>query len=450
MPNRFKIIIFLLSIYCCNNLYSQGQVVDQVVAIVGGNIVKLSDIETQYNQMRLQGNANETNTSKCQILENILFNKLLLNQAKLDSVVVSDEQVENELDRRLRYYISQFGSKDKFEEFYKKSVIDFKDEFREIIRNQMLVQMMEGNITDNIKVTPTEVKKFFENIPIDSIPLIEAEYEIGHIVKKPVISKAEKEIVKQRLSELRERIIKGEKFASLAVLYSEDPGSANKGGELGQFGRGEMYPEFEAAAFNLKSPNEVSEIVETKAGYHILQLIERRGDYVNVRHILMQPKVSPYELQKAKTFLDSVYTVIKDSSLTLEKAAMLFSDDLNKNNGGMLVNPATGNTKFGADDIDPSLFFVIDKLKVGEFSNPVIMKDSDGKQAYRIVYLKTRTSPHRANLKDDYDKIQNAALEQAKNNAIKKWVNQKISKTYIKIFDEFQNCKFENNWLVKL
>lgn len=443
------LLLILIALNCSIEVIAQGQVVDQVVAIVGGNIVKLSDIETQYNQMRLQGNLNENNSSKCQILENILFNKLLLNQAKLDSVVVSDEQVENELDRRLRYYISQFGSKEKFEEFYKKTVIDFKDEFREIIRNQMLVQMMEGNITDNIKVTPAEVKKFFENIPVDSIPLIEAEYEIGHIVKKPIISKAEKEIVKQRLSELRERILKGEKFASLAVLYSEDPGSATKGGELGLFGRGEMYPEFEAAAFSLKNPNEVSEIIETKAGYHILQLIERRGDYVNVRHILMQPRVSPYELQKAKNYLDSVYTVIKDSSISLEKAAMLFSDDLNKNNGGLLVNPSTGNSKFGADDIDPSLFFVIDKLKIGEYSNPVIMKDSEGKQAYRIVYLKSRTSPHRANLKDDYDKIQNAALEQAKNTALKKWINQKISKTYIKIFDEYQKCKFENNWLLK-
>lgn len=446
---KIKAFIILITLFISGSSVAQNQIIDQVVAIVGANIVKLSDIEIQYNQMKAQGNLIGGDNAKCNILESTLFTKLMINQAKLDSVVVADEQVESELDRRLRYYIAQFGSKDKFEEFYKKTTLEFKDEFREIIRGQMVAQMMEGNITENIKVTPNEVRKYYDEIPKDSIPLIDAEYEIGHIVRQPEISKEEMEVIKQRLEELRERILKGEKFASLAVLYSEDPGSASKGGELGLFGRGEMFSEFEAAAFSLKQPDEVSKVIKTKAGYHLLQLIERRGEFVNVRHILLMPKVSPYQLGKAKNYLDSVYQVIKDSAMSFETAALKFSDDANKNNGGLIVNPNSGTTKFGADDVDPSVFFVVDKLKIAEYSKPVVMKDADGKQAYRIIYLKTRTTAHRANLKDDYDKIQNAALENAKAKAVKKWINEKIAKTYIKIFDDYKNCTFENNWLKK-
>lgn len=444
-------IIFLTLVFAFLSITAKAQdvIIDQVVAIVGGNIIKVSDIEQQYNQMQIQGNLKGGDNVKCSILENILVSKLMLNQAKVDSVVVGEEQVESELERRIRYYISQVGSKEKFEEYYKKSVNEFKDEFRDNIRNQMLVQMMEGNITESKKVTPSEVKKFYDEIPSDSIPLINAEYEIGQIIRQPVISKAEKEVVKQRLNELRERILKGEKFASLAALYSEDPGSAKKSGELGLFGRGEMFPEFEVAAFNLKTPDQVSNVIETKAGYHILQLIERRGDFVNVRHILLMPKVSPYELQKAKLYLDSVLVIIKDSSMNFEKAALKYSDDPSRNNGGIMVNPNGGNSKFGADDIDPSLFFIIDKMKVGDISNPIVMNDNDGKQAFRIVYLKSRSSAHRANLKDDYDKIQNATLERIKGNAIKKWINDKIEKTYIKFYDNYKDCKFENVWVKK-
>jgi peptidyl-prolyl cis-trans isomerase SurA len=248
---------------------------------------------------------------------------------------------------------------------------------------------------------------------------------------------------------LRERILKGESFSALAALYSEDPGSAKKSGELGLFGRGEMFPEFEAAAFNLKNPDEISNVIETKAGYHILQLIERRGDFVNVRHILLMPKVSPYELQKAKFYLDSVLTIINDSAMDFGRAAMKFSDDPSKNNAGIMVNPNSGNSKFNAEDIDPGIFYAIDKMKVGDMSKPIIMTDLDGKQAYRIVYLKSHTTAHRANLKDDYDKIQNAALERSKTEAIKKWLNSKLEKTYVKLFDTYKDCKFDNMWVKK-
>ncbi len=445
---KLKYFILILSFFVLStlNTFSQGKVIDQIVAIVGSNIIKLSDIENQYLQMRAQGNFVSGDSSKCSILENMLFSKLLLNQAKLDSLVLTDEQVESEMERRLRYYVAQFGSKEKFEEFYKKSIIEFKAEFKDIVKNQMLVQRMEEKITENVKVTPLDVKKYFNEIPKDSIPLIESEYEIGHIVRQPFVSKEEKAYTKQRLEELRERIVKGEKFSSLAVLYSEDPGSAKKGGELGLYGRGELYPEFEAAAYGLKK-DEISPVIETKAGFHIIQLIERRGDYINARHILFTPKVSPYQLGKAKAYLDSIYTVIKDSAMQFSKAAMRYSDDLNKNNNGMIVNTATGNTKFSAEEVDPTIFFTIDKMKPGEISKPVLMKDSEGKQAYRILYLKNRTSPHKANLQSDYDKIQNAALERAKGEVVKKWTNEKIRKTYINIFEPYNKCKFDNNWL---
>ncbi len=445
---KIILVTFILA-FVASLTKAQDVIIDQVVAIVGGNIVKISDIEQEYNQMKLQGNLKGGDNVKCMILENIMVSKLMLHQAKVDSVVVEDEQVEVELDRRLRYYIGLHGSKEKFEEYYKKSISEFKDEFRDNIRNQMIIQMMEGKITEAVKVTPSEVKRFFDKIPSDSIPLINAEYEIGQIIRQPAISKAEKEVVKQRLNELRERIIKGEKFASLAALYSEDPGSAKRSGELGLFGRGEMFPEFEAAAFNLKTTDEVSNVIETKAGFHILQLIERRGDFVNVRHILLMPKVSPYELMKAKFYLDSVNTIIKDSAMSFEKAALKFSDDPSKNNGGIMVNPNSGNSKFLVDDIESSLFYVIDKMKVGDVSTPIMMNDNDGKQAYRMVYLKSFSPAHRANLKDDYDKIQNATLERAKGDAVKKWINDKSAKTYIKFYETYKDCKFENEWVKK-
>ncbi len=439
-----KKILILLVLVISVFQFAQAQVLDQVVAIVGGKIVKLSDIENQFQQAKLQG-VLLGEKDKCQILENLMVSKLLINQAELDSIVVDDQQIESEMDRRLRYYIAQFGSRDKFEEFYKKSVLEFKNEFREIIRGQKMEQEMEGKITGSVTVTPSDVKKYFNNQDPDSIPLVPAEYEIGQIVRQPKIGQEEKEKVRQKLTELRDRILKGENFASLAVLYSEDPGSAKKGGELGSHGRGEFYPEFEAMAFSLQK-DEISPIVETKAGFHILQLIDRKGDYVNVRHILIMPKVSVYDLANAKNFLDSVYTLIKEKKITIEEAAAKFSDDPSGKNGGMMINSSSGNSRFSAEELDPSVYFVVDKLQQGEVSQAVPMKDEEGKQAYRLLYLKLRTSPHKANLKDDYDKIQNATYEKAKLDALNKWIGEKIKTTYVKIFDEYKKCSFQQNW----
>ncbi len=375
----------------------------------------------------------------------MLYQKLLLNQAELDSVEVSDGQVEAEMDRRIRHYISMIGSPEKFEEYYQKTILEFKEELREQVRELIRVETVQQTITSGVNITPSEVRSFFRKIPNDSLPLINSEVEMAQIVKLPPINYEETEKVKNKLREFRLRVINGESFATLAILYSEDPGSAKSGGELGLFGRGEMFPAFEAAAFTLKS-GEVSEIVETEAGYHILQLIERRGEYVNVRHILLRPKVSPLDLAKAKIELDSIAQLISQGEYTFEESVVKFSDDPSKNNGGLLINPMTGTSLFDSDQMDPKVFFVIDKLDVKEISTPVQFQTQDGKDAYRILYLKGRTDPHQANLKQDWDKIQEWALEDKKQDAIGEWIQTKSETTYIKINEEFDDCVFLNTW----
>lgn len=419
---------------------NKGKVIDQIVAVVGDNIITQSEIEVQYSQYLAQTNNADASQSleiKCQILNDMLFQKLLLNQAKIDSLTVSEGQVTAELDRRIKYFINQIGSQEKLEEYYKKSIVEIKSEFKELIRNQLLSQQMQSAITKDVSITPSEVRSYFESIPKDSVPLINAEVEIGHIVREPKLSEEEKKEVYDRLTVFRERVLKGENFAALATLYSEDIMSAKKGGELGFVSRGDLVPEFESAAFSLK-PGEISKIIETQYGYHIIQLIERRGEQVNVRHILLKPRFSAESLQKSKLFLDSIYNLLEKDSLTFAKAALLYSDDAEtKNNGGLMVNPQTGTTHFEPSQLDPTLFFHIDKLKIGEYSKPVLIQSPDGKQSYRILYLKSRTEPHRANLKEDYQKIQSSALAEKQNTILKKWVREKQSSTSINLKKEY-------------
>jgi len=424
-----------------------GTVVDEVVAVVGSKPVLLSDIENQYLQYRAQGgirgSAKET---KCHIMESSLFSKLLLNQAELDSVEVTDKQVDGELERRIRYYIQQIGSKEKLEEYFKKPLHEIKEELRGVISDQMKVEMTQQKITKDIKITPSEVRNFFNELPIDSIPLVNTEYIIGQIIRKPKVGLAEEIEVKEKLRTLRKRIMNGESFSTLAVLYSEDPGSAAKGGEVGLFGRGELYPEYEAAAFKLK-PGEISDIVKSKAGYHIIQLIERRGDFINTRHILLMPKVSPFELAKASKELDSVYTLLQKGSLSFEEAVQKISDDPNKINGGLMINPQSQNNRWDPEQLDPKVLYAVDKLEPGQFSKPMIYKSDDDKDAYRILYLKERTKPHRANIKDDYDRLQNWALDKKKSEALREWVGRKLAETYIRISAEYKECVYQQEWI---
>ncbi|MDO9511805.1 MAG: peptidylprolyl isomerase [Bacteroidales bacterium] len=446
-----KVLFFLLSLAFSITISAQDEqstpkMVDEVIAVVGSKIILHSDIENQYIQYRMQGSIRgSAQETKCAILEGLLYSKLLINQAEVDSVVVGDKQVDTEVDRRVRYFIQQIGSKEKLEDYYKKPLFQIKEDLKEIIADQMRVEMVQNNITKTVTITPSEVRAFYKAQPSDSIPMINTEYVIGQIVKKPKVSLAQEIEVKEKLRALRRRVLDGESFNTMAILYSEDPGSAAKGGEVGLYGRGELYPEFEAVAFKLKE-GEISDIVQSKAGFHIIQLIERRGEYVNTRHILITPKVSPDELAKSATMLDSIYNLIQDGSITYDDAVLKFSDDPGKNNGGLLINQATGTIRFSHDQLDPKALYVVDKLEAGKISKPIPYKSDEGQDAYRILYLKEKTKPHRANLREDYDKIQTWAQEHKKDKVIDTWVNERINNTYIRIQDEFKSCTFKLGW----
>lgn len=449
---KFNIIlIFLLLTF--SNLEKliaqpQGETIDKIVAIVGNNKILYSEVESQYWQLVMQGSP-QSDELRCSIFEELLLQKLLLNQAQIDSITVSESQVEGELDRRIRYFIYQLGSKEKLEEFYGKSVLEIKEEFRDLIRDQILIQTMQGKITENVKVTPAEVRRYFMGLHPDSIPLIESTYEIGQLVIVPQVSDEERAILKAKLEGLRERIVKGENFQAMAVLYSEDPGSSKKGGELGMFGRGEMFPEFEAAAFGLKTPGEVSPVIETKVGFHLLQLIERKGDYVNVRHILLISKASPIALFNTKLKLDSIYNDILAGKISFAEAVNKYGIENLQSQDGIMVNSYSGNSRFTAEELnqmDPSIFFTIEKLEVGQVSKPVAFQTEEGKDAYRLLYLKSRTKPHKANLEEDYNTIQEIALQKKKLKAMQQWVNEKKGNTYVKIMEEFQGCLFNYDW----
>jgi peptidyl-prolyl cis-trans isomerase SurA len=430
-------------------ILAQDKVVDRIIAVVGQNMVLESDIESQYLQAKMQGSIEgASRTVKCQILENMLLENVLLNQAELDSTQVSDSEVEQSLDQRLHYFITQFGSQEKLEEYYGKTILEIKEEFRSLVKNNMLVQEVQKNITKNVFVTPSDVKDFYRQMPTDSVPLISAKVEMRQIVKIPPVSLEQKVMIKEKLRDLRRRVMEGENFATLAILYSEDPGSAAKGGEIGFFGRGELYPEYEAAAFKLKE-GEVSEVIESKAGFHIIQLIERKGDYINTRHILLQAKPSPLDLENARTSLDSVLVKIRNGEITFEAAAEKYSDDPGKSGGGYIINPYNGTTWFEMEQLEPQVSFIINKLEVGQISSPVPTQTEDGKDAYRLVKLQARTDPHRANLTDDYSYLQDLALQKKKQEKLVDWVNKNVGNTYIMVIDDYKNCPFNYNFFPK-
>ena len=424
----------------------QSQVIDKIVAVVGKNIIMQSDIEEQYMQYRIQGGVKGSASSiRCKILEEQLFSKLMLNQAELDSIEVTNAQIDSEIDYRIRYYVNQLGSQEKLEKYFNKTMAEIKEELREVIKNQKLIEEVQRKIVDGVSATPSDVREFYNSIPSDSIPMVSAQYEIAQLVKKPPITLDEKLAVKDKLYELRTRILKGERFSAIARIYSEDPGSAKKGGELGFHGRGEFAPEFEAAAFALKD-GEISEVIETEYGFHIIQLIERRGDYINVRHILLTMKVSPEALEQAYLELDSIANVIRSGEMTFEEAVTKFSDEDDKVNGGYLVNPNSGSTMFDAEDLDQQVSVVINRLNVGEVSNPVPMKTKNGKDAYRLLIIKKKTTPHKANLRDDYALIQQWTMQKLREEAINNWISEKSNKAYVKISDDYCGCEFQFDW----
>ena len=426
-----------------------GTPIDGIVAVIGKSIIMRSDLEKHFMDYKAQFKTIEDpDEVYCSILENLIFNKLMVNQAELDSIEVTDEEVDYRLNTRIQYFLQQTGGDVKYiENYFNKSMAEIKKDMREMMYEQALIEQVQSSITSNITVTPSEVNQFAAKIGPDSMPMVETSYQFGEIVKIPPVSEEEVAEVKERLNGYRERILRGEKIGALARLYSDDPGSASKGGDLGFVERGTLYPEFEAAAFNLKS-GEVSQVVKTQAGYHIIQMIERRGESIRVAHILIQPKPSTDEQVRAITYLDSVRQIILDEKLTLEEAAKRFSEGSTKMNGGMVVNPYNSSLTFDRQTLDDATFTTINKLIPGEYSECVPFVNDDGVMAYRLIYLKERVLQHKANLVEDYDMIKNAALEQKKYDAMEKWVVDKVKVTNMKISEQYRYCPFVSKWQI--
>lgn len=452
LKNLFSkvIIAFIAILFLASpvRIIAQDNVVDQVVAVVGGNIILKSDIETQFYQLKQQG-MEEKGDARCQILEELLYQKLLINQAELDSVEITPKEVENEVDRRMSYLIDQVGSVQGLEDYFGKTLQEMKDDFKDLIKERLLIEKMQNNLTGETKVTPSDVKAYFKKIPSDSIPMIKAMVEFDQIVIYPKVSEKEKLAVVERLQEFKERIRKGDKFATLAVLYSQDPGSAAKGGELGFLSRQDLVPEFSAVAFNLQ-PGEVSKVVETEFGYHIIQMIERKGELINVRHILLTPQMSEEEMKRAKKRLDSVQKLIRMDSVSFSKAAEKYSEDeAGKSNSGVAVNPYTGTTKFEIEQLDGATFYALKKLEIDGISSIFETVDiATGKKVYKIIKLKSRTPEHKANLKDDYQQIQEMALASKKQEIINDWIIKKRGSTYIRIDPSYAKCDFRlKGWI---
>ncbi len=422
-------------------------VIDKVVAVVGQNIVKLSDVEQSYNQIRVkQGYANAFE-NRCNILEGMLITKLLIHKGMVDSIEVGDEEVETEVQRRLKSIERQYGTHDAVRQATGYEFDQLHDILFDLVHDGYLSQRVQYNLTENVKITPAEVAAYYNKIPVDSLPTLEDEYELSEIVLKPAVSEAERDKVKLELARLRERILAGEKFGMLATLYSQDPVSAKQGGELGFFARGEMVAEFEAASFALK-PGEVSPIIETQYGFHIIQLIERRGNTVNVRHILMTPKVSAEDMLKARIRLDSIAQQIRLGNITFEDAAKTYSDASSKTLGGVVSNPYTLSNRFSKEMITELYPGVgIAGMEEGDISNALAMKDEENKDLFRVVKLTKRIPAHTANLEMDYDKIYNAALQEAKNNKVLDWASKMIKNTYIYIAEEYRTCPFQLQWV---
>ena len=444
MKYLIRLFVFMMSFHLAAQ---DAIVIDKVIGVVGDEIVTKSELEAKFAAYAGQSVA-LTDNSRCEVLEDILYSKMLLNQAILDSVEVSDGQVESELDRRLRYYISQVGSEKEMEAYYQKSMSKIKEELRESLKETMLIQSMQGQISSGVSITPQEVRSFYKTIPEDSIPLINAEVEIAQIVINAPTTQASIKEVKDQLREYKKRVLEGEKFSTLAVLYSEDKGSAVKGGEIGFVGKAEVEPEFSSAAFKLKVGG-VSPIVKTRFGYHIIQLIERRGTKVNVRHILLKPKQDQASLEKAKIKLDSIAVLIGMDSISFEDAAKKYSDDEDtRNNGGIIVNPYTASSMVAMDELEPALFFVIDKMSEGEISESVLLQDPRKSPGYRILKLNKRTEPHRASLEKDYQKIKTAALADKEQEVLQEWMSEAVERTYIKIEEEYtKGCNFMQPWI---
>lgn len=422
----------------------EGQVVDKIIAKVDDKIVLKSELEAAYVSFLQSPQAREyQGDARCLILNDFIEKKVMLVMSDIDSVQLDPSRVDYELQGRMQRIIQRFGSEKAIQEAYGKSVDQFMNELRPQVEEQLLIQQQEQNVLADVTVTPNEVRKFFNVIPKDSLPLYSVEYEIGVIVKEPEVSDEEKEKIRKKLLGIREDALKGQSFEILATTYSQGP-SAPNGGNLGYASRGTMDPAYEAGALSLK-PGEISMPVESQFGFHLIQLIDKRGNEYNSRHILITPKPTIEDTKDAMNFLDSLKTEIEESNITFEEAAKEYSDDKQTSaNGGYFQNQQFGSYRIPAAQLDPELFFAIDKMKEGEISTPEKVQVSADTEIARIIYYKKRVPPHRANMSDDYEKLRAATLEMKKVLKRQEYLEEKLLEVYLEIDPEYKRCNIVN------
>lgn len=420
-----------------------GTVVEGIVAVVGSEIVLKSEIEIQFEAISGQ---NPGSVTHCDVLEDLLFERLMLHHAAIDSVVVDEGEVESNIDRRLDQIAAQMGGMDRLTDYYKKSVPEIKEEMRSLMKNQMTAQRMQARITEGIEITPTEVQTFYNGVPEDSLPLINTEVELAQLVIYPEVDEEAEQEVVDRLETIRERIEGGTSFSTMAVLYSEDPGSNKNGGEYKSIKRGQFVKEFEAVAFNLQ-PGEVSAPFRTVYGWHIVQLQTKRGEELDLRHILIKPKISDANMNEAKAILDSIRSKIVSGEISFVDAVREFSkDEETRFNNGMMMNPNTGDTKWDLSNLDRTSFYAIEGLVEGDISKPSLWRDEEQKEAFRLVKVVSLIEPHKANMRDDYTRLKEIALQGKRAEAMKEWIEDKIDETFVRLNNNYYNCTFRHNW----
>lgn len=424
-------------------------VLDQVIALVGDEMIKKSDIDNQIYQIQvLSGGQSKTNA--CELFEELLTQKILLHQAVLDSVTVNDSEVEGEINRRVTMFSGDEGL-GKFEAMYGKTELEIRADWKPLIRDQIVAQRVQNSIVGSVEISPNEVKKFAATLPADSLPMVPATYEYAEIVFTAKPTPDEETELRKKLEDIRQRALNGESFAKLAVLYSDDTESAKQGGLLGDYvSRGDLVPEFSAVAFRLKE-GEISRVVKTNFGYHIIQLIEIKGEKIKARHILMRPKASYAAMQALMFQADSVFNKIKADSLTFEKAVQLYStENKSKYNAGRVMNMYTGNAQFEAVMMEPTISHTVRKMQVGEVSEPILSYNETGTQVYKIIKLLNLTPEHKASMQTDYSLIKEMALNNKRDETFSQWLSNKQKRTYIKIPEsEFKQCAFNHQGWIK-
>ena len=426
---------------------AQNNIAEEVAWIVGDEAIYKSDIEEQYQQLQYERTPIDGNPY-CVIPEQIAIDKLFLHQAKIDTIEVPNSTVQQSVDARINYFIANLGSKEKVEEYFRKPIPEIREQLMNTVRDQYTIQQVQSSLTKNVKATPSDVRKFYNSIPKDSLPLIQKQVEVEIITINPIIPQQEIDEVKSRLRDYAQRVNNGESdFSTLALLYSED-GSAMSGGEIGFKSRNDLVPEYANVAFNLNDPKKVSKIVETEFGYHIIQLIEKRGDRINTRHILLKPKVNQKDLDSAVVKLDSLRKDILANKYTFEQAALYVSQDKDsRNNKGLMMNPQTHTTLFEMADLPDEIGKVVDKLQVGEISEPFIaINKSNNRQQVAMVKLVRRIEAHKADLAEDFQVLKDMYENKRKAEIIDEWVKGKQKKTYVHISEGWRNCEFKYNW----